>query len=265
MQKGLPLSQQLSERSVHLRAILKKHLEQKKITYAALAKSIGVSLPTVKRWLTKDDLPVEGLDAILNVLNLTWRELIQALEVHEIHRQMASEAHENFLVTQCKEGFVFILLFHNYTFAEVQALLGLSTVELETIMLKLDRHGFIAYKSPTDFRPLLRGPFRFSNQGKFSQRYFIPAAKMIFEKIVSANTGFSPAFQPSNPLVRIGEMYLSPKSMARFKADLWEIIEKYHETARIEASFKGRDEIFPVTFLLTLDKFPLWQKLMWGE
>ena len=40
-------------------------------------------------------------------------------------------------------------------------------------------------------------------------------------------------------------MYLTQKSLVRFKADLWEIIERYREICRIEMSYKRIDELLP--------------------
>jgi transcriptional regulator with XRE-family HTH domain len=253
----------LSERSIRLREILKKRLDQRGMTYAALAKKVGVSLPTMKRWMTKDEFSVEALDAMLRELGLSWQELTGVLDGSEIERHPISERDETFLASHSKEAFVFLLLAMQYDFSEIQNELELTAKALEAILLKLDRCNIIAYSGPNNIRVLIRIPFRFSEDGKFSQKYFEPAAKLMFEELVLGNPGFQNVFNPAVPLIRLSEMYLSPKSLVRFKADLWEVVEKYRDLSRIETSFKRRDELFPVAFLIALERFPLWRKVMW--
>lgn len=255
----------LTERSIRLREILKTRLELKKVTYTALADKIGVSVPTIKRWMTKDDFPMEALDSILQEVALSWQDVIGMLDKKEVMRQPISAKHETFLAGHPQEALVFLYLSVQYQYAEIKQELNLRDRELESILFKLDKNDFIAYNGKDDIRILIRIPFRFSDKGSFSKKYFSRASKLIFDNLVATFPGFSTVFEPSPPMIRVGEMYLTEKSLVRFKADISELVDKYRETCRLELSFKRRDELVPVGFLIALDKFPLWKKVLWEE
>jgi transcriptional regulator with XRE-family HTH domain len=253
----------LSERSIRLRDILKRRLDQQNMTYSALAVRIGVSLPTIKRWMTKDDFPIEGLDSILKEIDLSWQDLINAVDKNEVERMPLNENVEHYISTHPRENFVSLLLAVGYRFQDIQKELDISAEDLEALMFNLDRNNIIVYNGRESIRLLMRIPIRVREDGEFSRTYFGPAARLIFEEIISKHKGFTNFFRPEKSMIRLGEMYLSAKSVARLKADMWELIEKYRETSRIEMSFKQRDEVFPITYLTVVDRFNLWRKTMW--
>jgi len=254
---------QLSPRSLKLRTLIKDRMKQTQLTYAVLAKKVGVSLPTIKRWLTKDDFPVEALDHILTTIGLSWKDMLVGLDEHEIKRQPLSEKFEEFIASNPKESFVFLLLSSGLKFKEVLKELNLKEKELETILFTLDKNNFIAFRNNKSILPLLQPPFRWTKTGRFSKRYFLPAARILFKELIEENQGFTSKFDSLAPMVLVGESYLSEKSIVRLKADLWELIEKYRETSRHELTFNSPEHLRPMAFLLTAGKFPLWKSIMW--
>ena len=253
----------LTERSLRIRSLLKARMRQRGISYAALAKDTGVSLATVKRWLTRDDLPVEKLEAILRRLDYSWGELMGAVDSQGDGRAAPTAKQENFIARHPREAMVLILIFVGFSFVGICQELNLSEKELTVILFALDKNNLIAYENNAAIRPLLKLPLRWTEAGVFSQRYFQPVIQEVFEEIVRKKKGFSHSFQPSQPLVSVGETYLTEKSLVRLKADLWELLEKYRDVARVERSVTNLEDRKPVTFLFAIDQFPLWKNVLW--
>ncbi len=63
-----------------IRIILKKALKVKGLTYEDLAVAMNVSLPTVKRMLTKEDLSLSRLFAICEIAGVSFGELSQLVD-----------------------------------------------------------------------------------------------------------------------------------------------------------------------------------------
>jgi transcriptional regulator with XRE-family HTH domain len=62
---------------------IKEVLKLKKITYGSLATTLGVSLPTIKRWLNSTNLSVGELSRICDALDLNWADLLSFTERHQ--------------------------------------------------------------------------------------------------------------------------------------------------------------------------------------
>ena len=253
----------LNARSIRVRNLLKERMRQMGISYAALAKDTGVSLATMKRWLTRDDFPVEKLEAILRLLNYSWGELMGAVDSQGDGRAAPSQKQEDYIARHPRETLVLILIFVGFSFSGICKELKIPEKELKSILFSLDKNNLIAYESNATIRPLLKLPLRWTEAGVFSQRYFQLVIQEVFEEIVRKKKGFSHSFQPSQPLVSVGETYLTEKSLVRLKADLWELLEKYRDVARVERSVTNLEDRKPVTFLFAIDQFPLWKNVLW--
>src|SRR4051812_32782794 len=88
--KELPMTQ-LTDRSLRIRSVLKIRMQKAGLSYSDLAKEIGVSLPTIKRWFTKYDFPVEALDLILKKLNFPWQDLLLQIDGSEVKIRHSDE------------------------------------------------------------------------------------------------------------------------------------------------------------------------------
>jgi len=256
---------QTDDMTLQIRALLKARLQKMNMNYASLAKAVGVSLPTIKRWMTKDDFPIEALSKILRTVQLSWLDLVQGIEFISVGREEATEVQETFVINHPRETYIFLQLFLGYRFHQILKNLKISAEELERIMLQLDKYGFIAYQSKKSIRILKRLPFKWSENGPFSKKYFSRAAESIFNGLVATHSGFSSKFRPEAPLINAIELNLTDVSRARLKADLAEILEKYRSISRQEIEFKNIQEITPVSLLLAVDKYPLWKKVLWEE
>jgi transcriptional regulator with XRE-family HTH domain len=247
----------ISEQAVAIRSLLREKLSQHGLTYKSLAEQLEVSEPTIKRWMTKDDWPLDALLQTFQILGISWSDL-EGVQT-DFSLQHATEKQEIFVSQSPKESYVYLLLATGHYFEEIRKKLDLSFKSLEAIFLKLDKFDFVAYTGPNQIRPLVKLPLKWTSSGKFSKRYFKICADLLYYQLLMPNSGFNHKFDSKKPLIYASELMLTGTALARFKADLYELIEKYKATAK---PFTNRSEN-PAGLLLALDEFPLWQKAMW--
>lgn len=265
MASNIDYRKKLSEDSLKIKLFIRNQLSLQKITYAEVAKELEVSVPTIKRWMTKDDFPFEALAGILKMINVSFKDLFNKVEQNEIKKVTLKESHEAYITSHPQEAFIFLLLFIGYDSEQIRKKLYLSEGELEKFLISLDRNNLIIYSDQKVARTLIRPPFKWADDGKFSKKYLRAALDAFTAEIFESAKGFSPTFKPLEAWTQIGEMYMTQKTLIRMKLDFQELLDKYREMARVENSFKAKEDLFPVTFLLAIDQFPLWQKLMWDR
>ena len=65
----------MSRKSRALREAFRRQLNSRNWTYADLAKKLRVSVPTVKRWMTKDDIPFEKVLLAIDIFEMSLSDL----------------------------------------------------------------------------------------------------------------------------------------------------------------------------------------------
>ena len=255
----------LGARSRKMRTLLKDQIRKKGLTYGLIAAEVGVSLPTVKRWMTKDDFPFEALDTLLRLLDLKWAELMEKVDEPVVDRARLSEKQEAFITNNPQAGYVFLQLFRGVSFDEISANLKIKRQELERICLLLDKQNLVAYEGPQRIRPLVRGPFKLKGMGIFSKRFYQQCAHVIHRKVFERNAGFNSDIPGQDSWIALGEMYMSRKSFAEMKLDFWKLREHYREVAQRDLLFLPPSDVFPVTQMYFLMEMDLWRNVMWDS
>ncbi len=248
-----------------VRLVLKQQLSRRDITYADAAKVMKISLPTLKRWMTHADLTMEAVDSLLDLLKISWTDFLKLIEEAEVSRSTLTEKQEMFLSKNPKACYVFIQLFIGKEVKEVMKELSIDHADMLKYLSLLVKVDLIEYSENSQLRILTRGPFKWKRNQPFSKAYFEEAAHNAFVHFMKNHHGLDVTFHPQNDLVRLNEMYLSQKSLTRFKADLWEIIERYHETGRQELRYLSLKEMKPVTTLLMNGEFNVWKSVHWDK
>jgi transcriptional regulator with XRE-family HTH domain len=206
-----------------LRAI-KSILRLRGLTYADLAKLLGVSEPTVKRDLSKGRFSLKRLDQICTALGLTLADLMQPPEAQDLVTQL-SETQELALISQPKYFVVTYLLVNDWKFREITDAFRMDENELIEILLRLDQLRIIDYRPPHRVRKLTARNFAWRKDGPV-QTFFV--TRFVPEFFQSAFDGPGDAF-------RFVGGTLSSGSLSQFKASLERLAIEFEELARSDA------------------------------
>jgi transcriptional regulator with XRE-family HTH domain len=118
---------------------LKRVLKSRRITYAELARKIGLSEASVKRLFSQRTFTLQRLQQALQALDMDFYELARLARGAGDAPQEMSEAQEHALASDPHLMGVFYLLFNEWQPAQIVARYELSDAELTRLLTRLDR------------------------------------------------------------------------------------------------------------------------------
>lgn len=202
---------------------IKAHLRKEKITYGELAARLGVSVPTVKRDLSRSNFPLQRLDRICEVLDLTVADLLHPSEPDAL--TMLSDAQEQALVADPRLLLVTYLILNEWKVDQIVDAFRIDANQLVSLLLKLDQLRIVDYRPPARVRKLTARNFTWRREGPVN-RYFIGRVVPEF---------FDARFDvPGDELRFMGGM-LSQASLVRFQASLLRLAGEFERLAQQDA------------------------------
>ena len=144
---------------------LKKELKLAQMTYADLARALGLAESSVKRMLAKGDMPLSRVDAICRALKIDFAEL--ARRVAEAQPLIAglTEQQEKAVVADKKLLLAAICVLSQWTLEQITGSYRLSEAECIQYLAQLDRIGIIELKPLNRYRLKLARTFRWRPHG----------------------------------------------------------------------------------------------------
>ncbi|WP_374029322.1 helix-turn-helix domain-containing protein [Bdellovibrio bacteriovorus] len=127
-----------------LMSLLKNILRERKISYAELAKQLGMSESGLKKVFTSNDISFSRVSQIAGALGLRVTDLLNEIENNETH-SVAFSSEEQKYFSENKETFYFFvrLLIERNSVEEIQEEFQLTPAETFKILKKLDSFGWI--------------------------------------------------------------------------------------------------------------------------
>lgn len=211
------------EGSATLVAGIKARLRSQGISYAGLAKALGVSEPTIKRDLARGNFTLERLDAICSFLEVSISELLQVSE--PIPLTEFSEAQERALVADPKLILVTYLSVNDWKFEEIVDTYNLDSSELVSLLLRLDQLGIIEYRPPARIRKLTARNFAWRRDG--------PVHSYFLHKVVP--DFFQSQFLGDGDALQFMAGTLSAASLRRLQSLLQRVAAEFDQLARADA------------------------------
>ena len=151
--------------SADLVTAVKKELKAAQLTYADLARALGMAESSVKRMLAKGDMPLSRIDAICRVLKLDFAELARRVaDMRPLLAEM-TEAQERAVVADKKLLLCAICVLSQWTLEQITSSYRLSEAEGITCLAQLDRIGIIELKPLNRYRLKLAKTFRWRPHG----------------------------------------------------------------------------------------------------
>ena len=129
--------------SADLVTALKKELKAAQMTYAELAKALGMAESSVKRMLTKGDMPLSRIDAICRVLKMDFAELARRVADSQPLLAEMTDAQERAVVADKKLLLCAICVLSQWTLEQITSSYRLSEADGITYLAQLDRIGII--------------------------------------------------------------------------------------------------------------------------
>jgi DNA-binding Xre family transcriptional regulator len=144
---------------------LKKELKSAQMTYAELARKLGLAESSVKRMLAKGDMPLSRIDAICRALKLDFAELARRVADAQPLLAELTQAQEKAVVADKKLLLVAICVLSQWTLEQIVTSYRLSEAEGIKYLAQLDRVGIIALKPLNRYRLKLAKTFRWRPHG----------------------------------------------------------------------------------------------------
>lgn len=202
---------------------IKSHLRKEGITYRELAARIGVSVPTIKRDLSRNNFPLRRLDQICATLEIAVGDLLSPPGTDAL--TMLSEAQEQALVADPRLLLTTYLILNDWKFEQIIDAFRIETNQLVSLLLKLDQLGIIDYRPPRRVRKLTARNFAWRSNGDV-HRFFVNRVVPEF---------FDAAFDVPGDEFRFMGATLSPVSLMRFQASLLRLAAEFEQLARQDA------------------------------
>ena len=151
--------------SADLVTTLKKELKAARMTYADLARALGMAESSVKRMLAKGDMPLSRIDAICRALKLDFSELARSVADMQPLLAELTQAQEKAVVADKKLLLTAICVLSRWTLEQITSSYRLSNAECIKYLAQLDRIGIIELKPLNRYRLKLAKTFRWRPHG----------------------------------------------------------------------------------------------------
>ena len=144
---------------------LKQELKSAQMTYADLAQALGLAESSVKRMLSRGEMPLSRLDAICRALKLDFAELARRVaDAQPLLRELTQEQ-EKAVVADKKLLLVAICVLSQWTLEQITREYRLSQAEGIRYLAQLDRIGIIELRPLNRYRLKLAKTFRWRPHG----------------------------------------------------------------------------------------------------
>ena len=144
---------------------LKKELKASQMTYADLARAIGIAESSAKRMLAKGDMSLSRVDAICRALKLDFADLSRSVaDKQQLLAEMTQEQ-ERAVVADKKLLLVAICVLSQWTMEQITSNYRLTDAQVIQCLVQLDRIGIIDLKPQNRYRLKLSKAFRWRAHG----------------------------------------------------------------------------------------------------
>ena len=144
---------------------LKAELRAAGVTYADVAREIGLAESSVKRLLAKGDLPLSRIDQLLRVLKMDFAEIARKVADAQPLRSDLTAEQEAAVVADRKLLLMAVCCLSHWTFEQIIAAYTLNEAECVACLVRLDRLGIIELRPLNRYRLKVAKTFRWRPDG----------------------------------------------------------------------------------------------------
>jgi len=218
---------------------LKRELWARNITYAAVARRLGMSEASVKRMFSQKEFTLTRLDAICEVAGIEFSDLARGLAAPDaVISQLTYEQEKEFVDNQ-KLMLVALLTLNHYSFEQMIELFELDAAECTRLLARLDRLKFIELMPGNRIRLLVSRAFAWIPDGPI-QRFF---------KANGVADYFRSSFAGTDELMVLANGALSRSSLGALLARLRKTAAEFSAMRSEDAAIPAAQRQ-PITLLL---------------
>lgn len=218
---------------------LKRELRARSITYAAVAKHLGMSEASVKRMFSRKEFTLSRLDAICALAGMEFSDLARGLAARDaVISQLTYEQEQEFVQNHRLMAVALSTLNH-WTFEQMVAFYDIDPPECTRLLARLDRLKFIELMPNNRIRLLVSRAFTWIPDGPI-QRFFKQHGSADF---------FASSFDGEDELLVLSNGALSPSSVSALLARLRKTAAEFSAMRADDASLPASARA-PITLLL---------------
>jgi len=205
---------------------LKQALKAQGVTYAAVARALGLSEASVKRMFSRGDFTLKRLDRVLDLAGVELADLARPTPRPDRLISRLTPEQEKTIVSDRKLMLIALCAMNQFTLEKIVRTYNLSEAECVRLLVRLDRLGIIRLLPGNKIRLLLSRMFSWLPDGPM-QQYF---------KAQAQNDYFRSRFDGSDELMLFVNGRLSKSSreamLARLRRVAAEFSEVHNEDTR---------------------------------
>jgi transcriptional regulator with XRE-family HTH domain len=204
---------------------LKRHLKARGLTYAAVAKGVGLSESSVKRMFARRRFSLARLEQICNAVGLEISDLVEMLNERREYLTELSVEQEQALVAEPKLLLLTYLLINGWPLDAITESFEIDEPELRTLLIRLHRARII------ELLPLDR--VKLLTARNFAWRPNGPVQKLLAKQV--QREFLDSAFAGSGEQLRFVGGLLSRASLAQMRQGIDRLAREFDELARRDA------------------------------
>lgn len=218
---------------------LKRELRARRITYATVAKHLGMSEVSVKRMFSRREFTLSRLDRICELAHIEFSDLTRIFAAQDVVISQLTREQECEFVENHKLMLIALCVLNHWTFEQIVATYELTPAECIRLLARLDRLKFIELLPNNRFRLIVSGAFTWIPDGPI-QRLFNAQAQSDF---------FKSRFEKDDELLLVTSGCVSKPSASALFARIRKIASDFAEMRSAEAAVPAADRV-PLTMLL---------------
>jgi AcrR family transcriptional regulator len=151
--------------------VLKRELRARGVTYAQVARKLGLSEASVKRMFSRKDFNLKRLDQVCQLAGGEFSDVARALYQDESLISQLTPEQEREIVANRRLFLVAVCVLNHVGFEQIVAIYDISRAECIQLLARLDRLGFIQLQPNNRIKLLVSRNFSWLPDGPI-QRFF---------------------------------------------------------------------------------------------
>lgn len=218
---------------------LKKELKSRGITYVELAKRLDMSEATVKRMFAKRDFSLRRLEELMEVIGVDFATLMRINDPEAQLKSSLTWEQEEEIVSDTKLFLIAVCVLNLWPIEDILARYNLPKAEVVSLLLRLDKMGFIQLQANNRVRLLISRTFAWLPNGPMQQSFRRSAA------LDFLNTDFSRKYEHMTFM----NAMLTKKSATKFIDKLQQLAKEFSVWHQEEGPIPVAEKV-PMSLLL---------------
>jgi len=231
----------LSVEETRIKGVLKGMMKKRGLHHADLAEALGVSVPTVRRFMTKEHLSVERLVKVCEWLGVSFYEVVEMSRTGSPEVNLLSEEQEEFFAAFPRYFTYLRYLGRGLTPAEIETKYSLKPTSTQWYLTELEAHGLIAVNSAGAVRFLVKWPPALRFPGPLQKKFFRATHRKLIDHLEDLSV--SKRQIEDGFYFMIDSVMLKDETYRQYMLEMKALFEKYTSIGRLEAQTSKPGEL----------------------